>query len=394
LVWDINSSQPSNTLQIAYDSKKSNAVYSLAVLPDGRLVSGSGSEKSGNNKIQVWDVVNGQCLKVLRGCSTYCLTVLSDDKLVSSGAGGKNIRVWDINSGQCVKTFVVTGKNHLYTYCLSLPGGMLVSSQHDKIQVWDVDSGQCVKTLDAHLKVGQIWCLTILPDGRLVSGNSDGTIKIWSHDEFQLEQVPIPSSPKSIPLKAPEAPVKTLSQQGQSPSFWSPIPTHQNPQSEVEQVKVKSQSVIHQVNPADAQTLAKWVTDGHLVEVEKLLQKDKNLAHVIITIKDRSDRVFECTGFQYAAWALDIEMCEVFRKYLDNENASLQIKALEKVPKKYSQHGAHYNMTDLIEKTQTYINNYTKWDTNQCCQYWQKEVGGEQRKCPAWRDKRVSQSIG
>jgi TPR repeat protein len=167
----------------------------------------------------------------------------------------------------------------------------------------------------------------------------------------------------------------------QSGGFWS---STQTDLSEVEQVKAKSESVAHQVNLEDAQALGKWVSDGHLIEVEKLLRKNNNLAYVIISITDRSDRTFKCTGFQYAVWALDFEMCEVFRKYLDNPNAALQIKALEKEPEKYSQHGAHYDMTGLINKTQTYVSNFDSWDTNQCCQYWQKEVGGEQRKCPAW----------
>jgi ribosomal protein L36 len=190
---------------------------------------------------------------------------------------------------------------------------------------------------------------------------------------------------EEIPSHQPtKALTKPQNEFNQGQSFWSPIPTFQKLPSEEEQVKAKSQSVAHQVNPQDAQALAKWVSDGHLIEVDKLLRKNNNLAHVIISITDRSDRTFNCTGFQYAVWALDFEMCEVFRKYLDNPNAALQIKALEKEPGKYSVHGAHYDMTSLIEKTQIYVNNYYSWDSNQCGQYWQKEVGGEQRKCPAW----------
>ncbi len=44
-----------------------------------------------------------------------------------------------------------------------------------------------------------------------------------------------------------------------------------------------------------------------------------------------------------------------------------------------------------MNKYQTYIYNsqpenykYSKWDRDKCCEYWQKEIGGEQRKCPAW----------
>ena len=65
-------------------------------------------------------------------------------------------------------------------------------------------------------------------------------------------------------------------------------------------------------------------------------------------------------------------------------NSAIQFKALSEEPQRYSPHGASYDFTPLVTKTKTYVDNYAKWDDEKCCQYWQKEVGGEQRKCPAW----------
>src|SRR5476649_2839932 len=60
------------------------------------------------------------------------------------------------------------------------------------------------------------------------------------------------------------------------------------------------------------------------------------------------------------------------------------LKTLSNEPTCYSNHGARYDMTPLITKTKHYVDNWSQWDNKEQCRYWQKEVGGEQRKCPAW----------
>ncbi len=135
----------------------------------------------------------------------------------------------------------------------------------------------------------------------------------------------------------------------------------------------------------DLESLLKWVTKGHLIEVEKLLEKNKVLALVRGKITDRSDRKFNnITAFQYAAWAWDVEMCEVILKYLDNKSSTEQLNLLETEHAKYSSHGAHYDHTLANTKMDEFIKNYAKWDAEKCKHHWQKEVGGTQRQYPAW----------
>lgn len=172
-----------------------------------------------------------------------------------------------------------------------------------------------------------------------------------------------------------------------------PIPFHQSSAKNslnvllkcTEQVEATSKNVAHEINPEALKVIFKWVTEGHLVEVKKCLDKNPKLAFATGTIIDRSDRIFKgITILQYAAWALDIEMCNVIIPYIDQENKMIQLNALSEEPEEYGVNGKQYDMGPLITHCQTYIDNYDKWSYSRCHYYWQKEVGGEQRKCPAW----------
>ena len=79
----------------------------------------------------------------------------------------------------------------------------------------------------------------------------------------------------------------------------------------------------------DLAVLLKWVTEGHLLEVEKLLQKNPELALMTGTVTDLSNRKFNnITIFQYAVWALDIDMWNMILKYLDKQSALSQLQSL------------------------------------------------------------------
>ena len=156
--------------------------------------------------------------------------------------------------------------------------------------------------------------------------------------------------------------------------------------SYAQQVEVMAKTVEDKIDPKELAALLKWVTEGNLEEVEKLLEKHSNLGLGTGTVKDLSDRIFNnITALQYAAWALDKEMCDLIMQYASRRKSAIQLKALWEAPEHYSTHGASYDITSLITKTETYLNNYRcKWSAEECAPYWQEEVGGEQHKCPAW----------
>jgi hypothetical protein len=72
-----------------------NSVYALAVLPDGKLVSGSGDKT-----VRVWE--NDTCVRVLDGhtSNVMALAAMPDGKL-ASGSIDRTVRLWDVASGAC-----------------------------------------------------------------------------------------------------------------------------------------------------------------------------------------------------------------------------------------------------------------------------------------------------
>ena len=74
------------------------AVSCAAVLPDGRVLGGSG-----DGTLRVWDPATGQCLQTLEGHSNpvSCAAVLPDGRVLS-GSNDGTLRVWDPDTGACL----------------------------------------------------------------------------------------------------------------------------------------------------------------------------------------------------------------------------------------------------------------------------------------------------
>ncbi|MCB1826819.1 MAG: hypothetical protein KDH94_00240, partial [Coxiellaceae bacterium] len=105
--------------------------------------------------------------------------------------------------------------------------------------------------------------------------------------------------------------------------------------------------------------------------------------------KDYSGREFKkISPLQFAAWAYDIEMCELLLKNMDSKIALEQINLLEKSPEKYSPYGAHFDLHSLLETMVPGGELAATPIIEDNDHYWQKIIGGEQRKLPAhliWR---------
>jgi hypothetical protein len=151
-------------------------VTSLAVLGDGRLVSGDD-----DGKIKIWPKDFAGAPEVLpQGSLVNSLTVLGDGRLASSGDDGK-IKIWPkdfagtpevLPQGSSVNSLTVLGD------------GRLASGDDDgKIKIWPKDFASAPEVLP---QGSPVWSLAVLGDGRLASGGKDGKITLWLVDEQEL----------------------------------------------------------------------------------------------------------------------------------------------------------------------------------------------------------------
>ena len=153
-------------------------VRALTALPDGRLASGAA-----DSTIRLWDVKSGAETARLagHGSSINGLTVLADGRL-ASGSSDHTIRLWDLNAG--TENARVVGDGDPVTALAVLPDGRLASGSGSQwggtIRLWNVKSGAEIAQLKA--SGSGLNALAVLPDGRLASGSGGRIIELWDLD--------------------------------------------------------------------------------------------------------------------------------------------------------------------------------------------------------------------
>lgn len=101
-------------------------VKHVSVLPDGRIVSGSG-----DCTLRIWNITTGVCDHVLIGHtdSIMSVCVLPDGRIASSSADS-TLRTWNADTGVC--EHVLRGHRSFVTFCSARADGRIVSSSRDK----------------------------------------------------------------------------------------------------------------------------------------------------------------------------------------------------------------------------------------------------------------------
>ncbi len=193
-VWDVENGECLKVLEGHMD-----VVKFLVISADGRSVISGHSDK-----IRVWDVESGECLKSLEveritdeltdifGLSyhtVYSFVVSADGRSVISGYSDK-IRVWNVESGECLKVL----EGHIAEVdflVLSADGRRVISGSRDHtIRVWDVESGECLGVFSAR---GHSSMAFHSASGRLIVGFSDGRVEFYSLSN--LNSAPYPDFP-------------------------------------------------------------------------------------------------------------------------------------------------------------------------------------------------------
>ncbi len=166
-------------------------VCALAVLPDGRLASGSR-----DGTVRIWDVSIPTCPAVLSGHENWvgALCVLFDGR-VASGSWDHSVRLWTKDdTGEYTCTRVITGF-HSDVWCLATVGNTrLACGTTSGLWVCELAS------VSPPTKFADEWCcaLCVTRSGYLVSGHASGTVRVWNCDRLPWSSVTLPGHVKNV----------------------------------------------------------------------------------------------------------------------------------------------------------------------------------------------------
>lgn len=186
MIWDLRT----DTLRqlAAIEDFKDGWPTTLAVLPDGHLILGSG-----DGTIRIYDVDSGSFSVLTEEVTPHSLIPLSHRQIAAGDSKG-NVHIWNVDDGRHRKW---KGHKGIVNHLVVLPDGCLASASGSgglfaytgdaAIRMWEIKKGNS-KILSGH--EGGIYCLANLPDWRLASGGSDYSVRVWNVDTGDCQIFP------------------------------------------------------------------------------------------------------------------------------------------------------------------------------------------------------------
>lgn len=168
-----------------------SAVNAVAMLPDGRLVTGGD-----DGKVAIWRPGETQPGQVFTGhtAPVVTLAVSPDGRRVASGSWDRTVRIWSLDGG---KSIVLEGhRQNVNGVAFTPDNKSLVSVSYDpQLRIWPLDGGApTVVTLAVPLN-----SVAIARDGEIVAGAADGKVLFFS-----------PTGERRGELEATETPVISI----------------------------------------------------------------------------------------------------------------------------------------------------------------------------------------
>lgn len=159
-----------------------DALYALALLPDGMTLVTGGYDQS----IRFWNIADGKETRLLKGHNggVFALSFRPDGKVLASTSADRTVKLWEVATGKRLDTLSQPLKEQ-NALTFAPDGKTLVAGGADsRIRVWSVTSSalegsnKIVATRFAH--EGTILNLVFSADGKtLFSTASDRTVKLW-----------------------------------------------------------------------------------------------------------------------------------------------------------------------------------------------------------------------
>lgn len=181
--WDLNRTGAEPNVLVGH----APAVFSLAFSSDGKwLASGSGDQTA-----RIWRVegptVNAETI-LPHGSAVGTLSFDQSGKLLATGDWSSTVRVWSVPDGTLVRKEKLGDSNNSVKKVLITPDGRwLVSCAGNTVWIHALDKGG-----EAHLLRGHSDLVTLLAVDEasqwLASGSWDGTVRLWTFANPELEE--------------------------------------------------------------------------------------------------------------------------------------------------------------------------------------------------------------
>ena len=179
---------------------KGHADWILKVVfsPDGKHLI-SASDETGNERVKIWDVDTGECVRSLEGHTddVRAVDITSDGCLIATGSHDKTIRLFvSIQGSEEHHASPLRGHDD-WVRCVAFnpQGSILASGGYDqKLILWDTETWEQIRTLKGHNAA--IISIAFSPDGQtLATCGEDATIRLWDPNTGQPLQVLEPERP-------------------------------------------------------------------------------------------------------------------------------------------------------------------------------------------------------
>ena len=166
-------------------------VGAVAVLPDGRVVTGG----RGGGRVLVWDPAKpgaGPAELGRHEGGVGAVAVLPDGRVVTGGRGGGRVLVWD--PAEPGAGPVELGRdNYGMGAAAVLPDGRVAGAGGGRVLVWDpagpgtgpaeLGGGEISRAIELGHDIVTVWAVAVLPDGRVVTGDEEGRVLVWDPAE-------------------------------------------------------------------------------------------------------------------------------------------------------------------------------------------------------------------
>ena len=183
------------------------SLFCMRILPDRRIVSDHYDEIQDKSNIKVWDPLTDKTITLHDHLDTVlCFAVLPDGRLVS-GSKDTTIKIWNLQTEKCEHTFegypnnpdghssLINSIDVLYDNQTDVLSDVrqplwsthnqkdhrIVSASHDcTIKIWNLHTGKCDITISETVK-SWYYKIASLPDGRILSSSCGSCeLKIWN----------------------------------------------------------------------------------------------------------------------------------------------------------------------------------------------------------------------